>query len=77
VLTQKKNAESEARKPKNLFLRLFSSNSMTRGSLVSLESTDREDAHGFDPIVIRYAALEADYENARALLTFQKNERFR
>lgn len=76
MFTKEKNAESEARKPKNLLLRLLSSNDITRGSLVSLETADRKDVYKFNPITMRYALLEADYQNARALLAFQKNERF-
>ncbi len=76
MFTRKKTVESESRKTRNLLLRLFSSNDTARGSLVSLESTDEEDSYRVNPITMRYALLEADYQNARALLAFQKNERF-
>ena len=72
---KRKKVEIEARRPKNRFLRLFRTNAF-QGSLVSLESTDREDAYNKDPVTIRNAMLEAEYQNAKALLAFQKNERF-
>jgi hypothetical protein len=77
VLTKTKKAESEAKKPKNLILRLFRPNYAPKGSLVSFESTDGQDACIEISKTIRNAMLETDYQNAKALLAFQRSERFR
>lgn len=78
MFTKDKKVESKVNgwKTKNRLLRLFRSNDVSSGSLVSLESTDREDINGGNPKAIGNAMLEAEYQNARALLAFQKNERF-
>jgi len=68
--------ESEARRPKNLLLRLFRPNDIPQGSLVSLKSTDQEYAYTENPKAIRNAMLEADYQSAKALLALRRNERF-
>ena len=76
MFIKRKGVKSEARKSKSLLLRLFRPNDVFSGSLVSLESPDREDAHSENPKTIRNAVLEAEYQSAKALLAFQKNERF-
>jgi hypothetical protein len=78
VFTRKKKVGSNSGvvKPENRLLRLLRSNDVLQGSLVSLENTDREDAYSEDQKTIRNAMLEAEYQNAKALLAFQRNERF-
>ena len=78
MFTKEKKVESKlkVRKSKNLLIRLFRSNEVSPSSLVTLESKDREDAYCVNPRTIGNAMLEAEYQNAKALLAFQKNERF-
>ena len=74
--TKKVESKVKGWKPRNRLLRLFRFNAIPPGSLVTLESADREDAHSVNPKAIGNAMLEAEYQNAKALLAFQKNERF-
>jgi len=78
VFTKTKKVESKVKGGKrgNGLLRLFRSNDISQGSLVTLESTGREDAYNADPKTIGNAMVEAEYQNAKALLAFQKSERF-
>lgn len=77
MFTKQKKVESNLTvKPKNRLLRLFRSNDVFPGSLITLESTGREDAYSVNAKTIGNAMLEAEYQNAQALLAFQKNERF-
>ena len=57
-------------------LMLFRSGDVSQDSLISLESTEREDLHIEDQRIVRNAMLEGEYHNARALLAFQNNKRF-
>jgi len=77
MFTKEKKEESKAKsgRPRNRLLRLFGSNDIFSGSLVTL-GADREDAYGVNPKTIEGAMLDAEYQKARAVLEFQRNERF-
>ena len=76
IRKKKAGSNSGVMKPENRLLRLFRSNDVFQGSLVSLENTDREDAYSADQKMIRNAMLEVEYQSAKALLAFQNNQRF-
>lgn len=78
MFTRKKKigSNSGVMKQENRLLRLFRSNDVSQGSLISLENTDREDAYSADQKVIRNAMLAMEYQNARARLAFEENQRF-
>jgi hypothetical protein len=78
MFTKEKKEESKAKsgKPRNRLLRLFRSNDTFLSSPVTLESADQEDAYEVNPKTIEGAMLDAEYQKARAVLEFQRNERF-
>jgi len=78
VFTRKKKMgnNSGVRKPQNRLLRLFRSNDLPQGALISLGDTDREDAYSADQKMIGNAMLEFEYQSAKARLAFEHNQRF-